>query len=216
MSLADHRPRRIGLYGGSFDPVHLAHLALARSALDELALDELRWIPAGQAWQKHRTLSAAVHRLAMLRLAIGDPSSGDPRYRIDTCELERSGPSYTIDTVDAMCSKEPRAQWFLLIGQDQHAGMSTWHRWQDLLRRVTLAVASRPGAALPVDPAVLACGHRDLSMAPTPVSSTLLRERIARGAAIDDLVPPAVASYIDHHRLYRTGMADPTQTTLRS
>lgn len=81
---------------------------------------------------------------------------------------------------------------------------------------MTLAVASRPGTALPVDPAVQAHGHRALSMAPTPVSSTLLRERLAAGATIDDLVPPAVASYIDHHRLYRPGPAGPTETTPRS
>lgn len=125
MSLANRRPRRIGLYGGSFDPVHRAHLALARCALDELALDELRWVPAGQPWQKPRTLTDAVHRLAMLRLAIADPAVGDPRHVIDTRELEHEGPNYTIDTVEAMQAAEPGAEWFLLIGQDQHAGMPT-------------------------------------------------------------------------------------------
>lgn len=216
MNLPVHRPRRIGLYGGSFDPVHRAHLALARHALDELRLDELRWVPTGQAWHKARVLSEAVHRVAMLRLAIADPEAGDPRHRVDTSEIEREGPSYTIDTVQALQAREPGAQWFLMIGQDQHADLHTWARWQELLARVTLVVARRPGVPPVLDPAVAAAGQLALSMPPTPVSSTLLRARIARGEGIDDLVPPAVASYIAFHRLYRPGAADPPETTIRS
>jgi nicotinate-nucleotide adenylyltransferase len=216
LSLTALRPRRIGLYGGGFDPVHRAHLALARIALDELPLDELRWVPTGQAWHKARVLSEPLHRVAMLRLAIADPEAGDPRYRIDTSETEREGPSYTIDTVEALQAREPGAEWFLLIGQDQHAGLHTWQRWRELLARVTLAVAQRPGVVVALDPAVAAAGHLALSMPPTPVSSTLLRERLAQGQGIDDLVPPAVASYIALHRLYRPGAAEPTTTTFRS
>ena len=115
--------RRIGLFGGSFDPVHNAHLALARSALRELALDEVRWIPAGQPWQKTRSLTDAAHREAMVALAL----EGEPRFVLDPIELQRAGPSYMLDTVRALQIAQPAAQWFLLLGQDQHAGLSTWH-----------------------------------------------------------------------------------------
>jgi nicotinate-nucleotide adenylyltransferase len=194
--------RRIGLYGGSFDPVHNAHLALAAVALDQLGLDELRWVPAGQPWQKMRRLAAAEHRLAMLALAL----QGEPRYTIDRCEIDRSGPSYTIDTVQAMQAAEPGAQWFLLIGGDQFAGLHTWHRWTELLQRVTLAVAARPGALPEVDPAVAQAARVMLQMPPSTVSSTDIRRIAAAGSSsqgLVPLVPAAVAGYIDLHHLYR-------------
>jgi nicotinate-nucleotide adenylyltransferase len=194
--------RRIGLYGGSFDPVHCAHLALADSALDALALDELRWIPAGVPWQRPHLLAPAEHRLAMLELALADPQWADPRFLIDRCELERSGPSYTIDTVLQLQAAQPGQCWFLLIGQDQHARLHTWHRWRELLGRVKLAVAVRPGVRRTLDPEVLAAGHHALPMLPQDLSGTALRERIAAGEPIAGLVPVAVAGYIDSHRLY--------------
>ncbi|MEO8279864.1 MAG: nicotinate-nicotinamide nucleotide adenylyltransferase, partial [Ideonella sp.] len=120
MNTARHAVRRIGLFGGSFDPVHIAHVTLARSALDDLALDELRWIPAGQPWQKSRQLADSQHRARMTELAITDPELGDPRFTLETCELERPGPSYTIDTVLDLQQREPGQLWFLLIGQDQY------------------------------------------------------------------------------------------------
>ena len=133
--------RRVGLFGGSFDPVHNAHLALARAALAELQLDEVRWVPAGQPWQKARALTAAVHREAMLRLAL----AGEPRFVLDRTEIRRPGPSYTLDTVRELAAAQPGTEWFLIIGHDQYAGLHTWNGWQELLARVTLAVANRPG-----------------------------------------------------------------------
>lgn len=204
--MSDHRRagRRIGLFGGSFDPVHIAHLTLARSALADLALAELRWIPAGQPWQKSRQLTASEHRARMIELAITDPREGDPRFALETCELERSGPSYTIDTVLELQRREPGQRWFLLIGQDQYAGLHTWHRWRELLALVRVAVAVRPGAPLSVDAEVASHGFERLQMPPVELSSTLLRQRLADGRPITDLVPAAVAGYIDSHRLYRT------------
>lgn len=202
-------PRRIGLFGGSFDPVHLGHLALARSALSDLDLDELRFIPAGQPWQKPHRLAPACERVEMLELALADPAAGDPRFSIEHCELRRSGPSYMIETVEQLQRCEPGRRWFLLIGQDQHAGLHTWHRFRDLLARVELAVAQRPsGIVQPVHPEVLAFGHHALQMLPAPVSSTHLRERVAQGLPIAGLVPSAVAGYIDSHGLYRSRAAD--------
>jgi nicotinate-nucleotide adenylyltransferase len=198
--LSEIPPRGIGLFGGSFDPVHAAHLALARAVLAQLALDELRWVPVGQAWQKARALTDATHREAMLRLAIVD----EPRFVLERCELMREGPSYTIDTVRELQAAAPDAQWFLVIGQDQYAGLHTWHRVDELLRLVTLAVAVRPGAAAAADARVRAAPMRRIELPPMQVSATDIRARVAAGAAIADLVPPAVADYIDRHRLYRS------------
>lgn len=192
---------RIGLFGGSFDPVHRAHMALARSALEQLVLDELRWVPTGQAWQKARGLTDALHREAMLRLAI----EGEPKYRIDRCEIERTGPSYTIDTVQQLKQQMPGAQLFLLIGQDQFAGLHTWRRFEELLREVTLVLAQRPGANDPVDERVRSAPRQVLDLPAMAVSSSEIRTRVAAGQAIDAMVSTAVAQYIHQHRLYRGG-----------
>ncbi len=190
---------RIGIFGGSFDPVHNAHLALARLALAELALDELLWIPAGQPWQKDRRMTAAVHREAMVRLAI----AGEPRFVLSRIELERSGPSYSVDTVRALRAQRPGVDWTLVIGQDQYARFHTWHGWQELLGLVTLAIANRPDAPAGADPQLLRVPHAAVTLPMMDVSSTDIRERIALGQRIDDLVPAPVASYIARHRLYQ-------------
>ncbi len=191
--------RRVGLFGGSFDPVHEAHLALARSALAALALDELRWIPAGQPWQKARTMTPALHREAMLRLAI----EGEPRFVLDRIELERSGPSYTIDTVRELAAREPGSEWLLLIGADQYAGLHTWREWRELLGLVTLAVANRPGERPAADAEVARHPHAVVPLPLLDVSATEIRERTAGGQDISKLVPPQVARYIEIHGLYK-------------
>ena len=190
--------KRIGLFGGSFDPVHNAHLALARQALGELALDELRWVPAGDAWQKTRRLTSPVHRVAMLQAAL----QGQAGFTIDGSELERSGPSYTLDTVRELQRKQPDATWWLLIGQDQHANLHTWHGFEELLQRVTLAVAGRPDAPLPADERVRAAPTAWVHLPPMAVSASDIRERVAAGKDITALVPSSVAQYIQQHRLY--------------
>lgn len=192
---------RIGLLGGSFDPVHNAHVALARCAIETLALDELLWIPTGVAWQKARTLTPAADRIAMLRLAIAD----HPRQRLELCEVLRGGPSYTIDTVAELQREQPQAEWWLLLGQDQLANLPTWHRWQDLVARVRLAVASRAGAALQLAPALVAAAVTvaALPFAPIEASSTAIRARVGAGLGIAELVPAPVARYIELHGLYR-------------
>jgi nicotinate-nucleotide adenylyltransferase len=189
--------RRIGLFGGSFDPVHNAHLALARQALDQLTLDELRWVPVGQAWQKARAMTPATQREAMLRLAI----EGEPRFVLERCELQRAGPSYTLDTLRELQAATPGADWFLLIGQDQYRNLHTWHGVDELLQRVTLAVAQRPGEPAAADARVAPMVV--LAMPPMDIAATDIRRRVAEGADISALVPPAVALYIRQQGLYR-------------
>jgi len=191
--------KRIGIFGGSFDPVHLAHVALARTALEQLHLDAVRWIPAGRQWQKTRALTAATHRAAMVELAI----AGEPRFTIDRCEIDRSGASYTYDTVRELQAAQPGAQWTLIIGQDQYAGLHTWLGWEKLLERVTLAVANRPGASLEASPEVARVDHEAVALPMMDISSTDIRARVAAGQSVDALVPVAVARYIDQHHLYR-------------
>ncbi len=190
---------RLGLFGGSFDPVHRAHVELARHALAELQLDRVLWIPAGQPWQKARPMTPAVHREAMLRLALAD----EPRFAIDRRELERAGPSYTADTVRELRAEHPDAQLFLLIGQDQYAGFHTWQGWPGILQQVVLAVANRPGVPPAVDPAVLRHRHRVVPLPMLDIAATDVRARVARGEGIDHLVPPEVARYIDLQGLYQ-------------
>lgn len=190
---------KIGIFGGSFDPVHEAHLALGRIALEELALDRLLWVPTGEAWQKRRPLTPALHREAMLQLAI----DGEPRFELSRVETGRAGPSYMIDTVTALQAARPPATWYLVIGQDQHAGFHSWQRWQALLGLVTLAVAGRPDAADAVDERVRASSVVRLPLPPMRISSTEVRARVAAGGEIAELVPAAVARYIARHRLYR-------------
>jgi nicotinate-nucleotide adenylyltransferase len=192
--------KRLGLFGGTFDPPHNAHLALARAAVDEFQLDALHWIPAGQPWQKARTITAAVHREAMVRAAI----DGLPRFVLDRIEIERQGPSFTLDTVQALRSQYVDAALFLIIGGDQYAGLHTWRDWQELLGLVTLAVANRPGPMPPVDAEVLRTPHRVVPLPMLDISATDIRARVARGLPIDSLVPPAVARYIEINALYRS------------
>jgi nicotinate-nucleotide adenylyltransferase len=194
--------KRIGLFGGSFDPPHTAHVALAQEALSNLHLDEVRWIPAGQPWQKSRQLAAPAHREAMVQLAI----EHEPRFVLDRCELQRSGPSYTLDTVrelQAQVADGESVHWVLLIGQDQYASLHTWRDWKELLSRVTLAVANRPGASVEVNDEVQRTPHRSVPLTMLDISSTQARAAVLRGENINHLVPKEVASYIARHGLYQ-------------
>ncbi len=194
---------RIGIFGGSFDPVHNTHLALADVALHHLKLDRLLWVPVGQPWQKARQLVRAADRAAMVALAIAD----EPRFKLESCELLRTGPSYTVDTVRELREREGGAahQWFLIVGQDQFAQFHTWHGWEELARMVTLAVANRAGEAPRSNPEVSAASGQvvELPLPPSSVSATGVRLRIGLGQDVSAMVPPAVASYIEQHGLYR-------------
>lgn len=197
-------PRRVGWFGGSFDPVHLAHLGLARCALEQLGLDELRWVVAGQPWQKAgRVLADGAHRAAMVGLLIED----EPRFVLDQRELRRSGPSITLDSLREYEAEQPDrgddAIW-LVIGQDQLAGLPSWRGWEALVARVTLAVAARAGQAVNAPAALAARPHRlvTLAMPAMQWSSTEVRRLAAAGGDVRPMVGERVAGYIARHRLY--------------
>ncbi len=194
--------RRIGIFGGAFDPPHQAHVALARSAVQQLDLDELRVFPTGQAWHKARALSPAEHRLAMSR----DAFSHVQRAIVDDRELRRDGPTYTVDTLRELRAEHPGDELILVIGADQAEALHTWRESAEILRLATIGVAARARPdpdAPPFDTAALPAGSwRAVELPPMPVSATQIRALVAAGQGIDQLVPPAVASYIARHHLY--------------
>lgn len=198
--------KRLGLYGGAFDPPHLAHFALAQAAVAEYALDELLIVPTGQAWHKSRALSSAPHRVAMAKLAFADL----PQARVDARETLRTGPSYTFDTLQELKAENAQAELFLLMGEDQLAAFTQWHRYQEILQIATLLVALR------ADPA-LASGQKEhanqakiafatIHMPASPISATHIRhmanQLYTHSETLDHLVKPTVARYIADHRLY--------------
>jgi nicotinate-nucleotide adenylyltransferase len=200
---------RIGLLGGSFDPIHRAHLELARCAVEQLGLDEVWLIPAGQPWQRGALGAGPGHREQMVRLA----ARAAPRLRALDLELRRAGPTYTIDTLRELRAEYPQHEFVLLLGADQLHNFGTWKQWEQIAGCVDLAVAARPGNELRPDPALLraldAGGHRLLSlrMPLLDVSATKVREYAAKGLELHELVPDAVAHYIERHQLYRTPAA---------
>jgi nicotinate-nucleotide adenylyltransferase len=189
--------KRIGLFGGSFDPVHLGHLLVAHAAFQELQLTRLFFIPAAQSPFKPENHPApAAQRLRLLRLAL----AGLPWCEIDEQELRRGGVSYTIDTLEAFSRTWPAAELFYLIGADQVPLLPNWRRAQDLARRVEFAVLPRPGEAEVPFPSPFR--GRRLAGFPLGVSSSQIRARLKAGDSIEMLVPPAVAECIRNNGLY--------------
>lgn len=196
-------PKRVGVFGGAFDPPHVAHRALVDAAIGQLGLDELRIVPTGYAWHKASVLSPADHRLAMARLAFADVA----KVVVDPRETRRNGPSYTIDTLRELGAALPGAEFFLVIGQDQAAALTTWRDWEEVLRLAIICVAARSdlsGATRPYLPRVeLQARFRQLNFPNFPVSATGIRQRLASGQCVAPLVCDAVARYIADHHLYQ-------------
>lgn len=193
---ANSRKLRLGLYGGTFDPVHTGHLILARDVLEQICLDALLLIPAGQSPLKsHRPRTTQAHRLAMLRLAL----KGHPRFWLSRCEIDRPPPSYSYDTALEVREAFPNADLFWLLGADQLALLNKWHRHKELRKLVTFVLLPRDGPA----PKRLLKGVLDL---PRPrqvdISATEIRQRVKSRLPIDHLVPAPIAAYIQRHGLY--------------
>jgi nicotinate-nucleotide adenylyltransferase len=184
--------RKIGIYGGTFDPVHCAHLILARDAREELQLDEVIFVPAAVSPHKlDQQQTPAAIRLEMLRAAI----EGEPAFRIDQTELHRPPPSYAIDTVEEIRRANPDDQLLYLIGSDNLPRLNTWHRFDDLQELVLFVVLERGN-------------ERPQTLYPTiqrqiAISATEIRNRVASGRSIRYLVPAAVEAVIARHQLYK-------------
>ena len=199
--------KRLGIFGGSFDPPHIAHIALAKHAIAQFDLNELRIIPTGDAWHKARILTPSPHRLAMTRLAFADVA----HTVVDPREIDRQGATYTVDTLQELKAEQPQADVYLFIGADQANAFKTWHRWQEILGLATVVVAERKLAELgsiasqwhnAVSPDV-----QRLDMPSLNVSATEIRAHLAQGphpaAAMSAWLPAAVQHYIEKHSLYR-------------
>ncbi len=196
--------RRIGVFGGAFDPPHAAHLTLAQTAISTLALDELRIVPTGQAWHKARVLSDAHHRLSMAQLAFASV----PQALVDPRETQRTGPSYTVDTLRELKALHEGADLFLIIGEDQASALPTWHAWGEVLQLAIICVAERKDimGSQPrfMAPKAHEFRFRRLPMPALPISATDIRARIAAHQSVVPLVCEPVARYIDDHHLYQT------------
>ena len=182
---------RIGIYGGTFDPVHHGHLILARQALEEFKLDRLVFVPTAESpFKIHNHTAPATDRLAMLQLAI----RGEDRFEVDPLEIERGGVSYSIDTVKMFRSRDPEAELFFLVGEDNAYRLTDWHRFEELKKMVGFVVLSRSeDFQSPEYPVV----QRRIE-----ISSTEIRNRVANGESITYLVPESVKRYIEQHQLY--------------
>lgn len=210
-------PRRIGVLGGTFDPVHIGHLRGALEVAETLALDELRLTPSARPPHRDTPQVSAQDRLAMVECAV----AGVAPLVVDARELQRDKPSYTIDTLELMRAELAASdQVFLLLGWDAFCGLPTWHRWEELLQHCHILVLQRPDAdSEPPDALRNLLAARSVSdplalngpsgqiafvwQTPLAVSATQIRQLLASGKSVRFLVPDAVLAYIDAHGLYR-------------
>jgi nicotinate-nucleotide adenylyltransferase len=185
----------VGLLGGSFDPVHHGHLIVAQVALEQLGLEELRFVPAReQPLKRGRHHTSAEHRAAMLARAI----TGEPRFSLETIELNRAGPSYTVDTLQELHRREPEKVLVLFLGSDAAAELPAWHRADRLPELARVVVFARPGVPVPNSPLVSQVIH----VPAIDISATAIRQRIRERRSVRYWVPDSVAEYISAHQLY--------------
>ena len=191
---------RLGILGGTFDPVHVAHLAAASAAYHQLRLTRVLVVVAGEPWQKHGRVGApAEARLAMVEAAIDGVEGLEASRR----EIDRAGPTYTIDTIDALRAEMPGCELFLIVGSDVAASVDSWRRADALRATVTLAIVDREDVAPTTPPPGWNCVR--VHMPRLDISSTDLRRRIAAGESVDFLVPPPAARVLRARDLYTEG-----------
>lgn len=214
----------LGILGGTFDPVHRAHVHLARAALKQLRLAGVLWVPAGQPWHRQAPRTSAAHRLAMVRLAV----AGEPAFAVDDAEVLSDAPGYTVPTLERWRGLHgEKRSLVLLMGADAFLGLPGWHRWQDIFRLAHIAVAARPGAPLAAEamtpeladhfrrrrrsqhtalasaPAGSIVGFEIEPVEPPDLSATAVRELLRHTPEqAADLLPAGVLDYIRSHHLY--------------
>ena len=195
------RPRRIGVFGGTFDPPHVGHLVTAVNVRHLLDLDVVLLVVAGSPWQKEgsRAITPGVDRLAMVAAAV----EGVDRLDVSSIEVTRSGPSYTVDTLRELAATFSGAEFYTVVGADAAALLPTWERYDEVLRLSRMVVVDRPGAPSDLPPVTdwihVQVPHLD-------VSSTDLRARVVDGRPLEFLVPDAVRRVIVERGLYRDGL----------
>jgi nicotinate-nucleotide adenylyltransferase len=189
------RALKVGVFGGSFDPVHVGHLVVAEHAAERLGLDLVRFVPAGQQPFKTGHHAGAEQRLAMVEAAIRD----NPRFLLDPREARRPGPSYTVDTLRALAAEAPGDALFFLVGADAARELAAWRDAGDIAALATVVLLTRPGAAPSPHPLVA----RVLEVPGVDISATQIREAVRCGRSIRYLVPRLVEEYIVSHGLYR-------------
>lgn len=186
---------RVGILGGTFDPIHRGHLIAASSVYESLNLDSVVFMPAGDPWQKRdRELSSGQQRLEMVKLAIAD----DARFSASDIEINRSGPSYAIDTIREWKSANPNDELFWIVGSDALSGIPTWHEWEAFVSEVTIVAVNRIGnrEVVPFD-------FVSVDMPEVRISATELRDRFTNKQDTQYLVPQKVSEYIAEQGLYQ-------------
>ena len=194
---------RVGLLGGTFDPIHLGHLAAAATAAGCAELDSVLLVPAGRPPHKGDALASVEHRLAMCRLAAAEL----PGLGVWDWEARRSGPSYTVDTLEAFHAQRPDDEPSLILGWDAARDLPKWHRPADVLALARLVIVGRPGMSEPREDDLRSAGidprRATLCLGPTPdVAATRIRDLAGGGESLAGLVPPAIETYIRANRLY--------------
>lgn len=186
------------LYGGSFDPVHCAHLKVAQHALEQAGVDAVVFIPAARSPLKSSSAVAGDDdRVEMLRLATRD----EPRFEVDTCEVERGGASYTVDTVASFRHRHPTAELHWIIGADQVELLPDWHRIDELAQMLTFIVLRRPGYST-AKPAIPGLRMVEIDAPLMEHSSSEIRRRLAEGESVADWLPASVEAFISSRGLY--------------
>jgi nicotinate-nucleotide adenylyltransferase len=188
---------RLGVMGGTFDPIHLGHLFAAEAAAEHFKLDSVIFIPAGNPWQK-TTYATAQDRLAMTKLAIASNS----KFQVSTIDIDRPGPTYTVDTLQDLRKLHPEVELFFITGADSLSGIGTWKHVEQLWPLATFVGVSRPGHVLKT-PIYAGARIEHLEIPALSASSTEIRAKVNSGDSIDDLVPEAVNRYINEQNLYQ-------------
>jgi len=192
--------RRVGVFGGTFDPPHLGHLVIAEWARVRLRLERVLFIPSGVPPHKRgRRVTATEHRIAMARLAV----RGNPAFAVSTLESRRDGPSYTVDTLRALCARHPGVRLYLLLGEDSLEELPTWREPEAIRGLATLVVAARPSGAGARAGANPGSDLLWLDNPPIALSSSQVRRLARTRHTLRYLVPESVRTYIERHRLYR-------------
>lgn len=187
---------RIGVMGGTFDPIHIGHLIAASEVHLSLQLDQVLFIPAGQPWQKvGQPVSPASARFDMTQLAIAD----DDRFVISDVEINRDGPSYAIDTLVQLKTENPHDEFYWIVGADVVQLISSWHRWEEFVTLVPIVVVNRLG----IEISELPFEYIEVQMPEVRISASALRQRYSSGDSTKYLVPESVDQYIRDHALYR-------------